>query len=88
MNDTNVTLEALLAAEDPGSLLKEIKFENGMKLLEELVRQVESGGLDLEHSMASYERGMIVLDHLRSVLERAEQKLQFVQAERSSVKTE
>ena len=79
-----VELEDLLKSEDPRKLIEGLKFENGMQLLEQLVGQVEGGGLDLERSMVSYERGLVVLEHLREVLSRAEQKLQVVQGDASS----
>ncbi|MGA1191225.1 MAG: exodeoxyribonuclease VII small subunit [Bdellovibrionota bacterium] len=76
-----VELEDLLKSDEPAKLIEGLKFENGMQLLEQLVGQVEGGGLDLERSMVSYERGLIVLEHLREVLSRAEQKLQVVQGD-------
>ena len=79
-----VELEDLLKSDEPAKLIDGLKFENGMQLLEQLVGQVEGGGLDLERSMVSYERGLIVLEHLREVLSRAEQKLQVVQGESKS----
>ena len=81
MAQKEIKLAELLKAEDPKAVIDGMKFENGMKLLEELVAQVEGGGLDLEKSMMSYERGMVVLDHLRAVLSKAEEKLQVVQGE-------
>jgi len=81
--EKKIGLEELLKSEDPAKLMSGIKFENGMHLLEELVAQVEEGGLDLEKAMMSYERGIVVLDHLREVLSRAEQKLQVVQSDAS-----
>lgn len=76
-----MTLDELLKSGDPKKVTDGMKFETGMKLLEQLVTQVEGGGLDLETSMVSYERGMIVLDHLRQLLSKAEEKLQVVQGE-------
>lgn len=76
-----VELSELLKSDDPKKIIDGMKFENGMKLLEELVSKVEGGGLDLETSMVSFERGMVVLEYLRSVLSKAEAKLQVVQGE-------
>ncbi|MCI5065962.1 exodeoxyribonuclease VII small subunit [bacterium] len=71
-------LEELLSAKDPKALIEGMKFENGMRLLQELVSQVEGGGMELERSIVSYERGMIVLEYLRGVLSQAEEKLEIV----------
>jgi exodeoxyribonuclease VII small subunit len=79
-SERGVELAELLKSDDPKTLISEMKFENGMQLLEQLVSQVEGGGgLDLEKAMVSYERGMVVLDHLREMLTKAEEKLQVVQ---------
>ena len=37
---------------------KNVTFESALAELEKIVRQLESGGADLDASIASYERGM------------------------------
>jgi exodeoxyribonuclease VII small subunit len=49
-----------------------------MKLLTELVGQVESGDLPLEQSIHAYERGALLLQQLRAQLEAAEVRLTVV----------
>jgi len=56
-----------------------LAFEKGLKLLEELVQGVESGSLPLEKSIRAYERGALLMNHLKSLLEGAEQKLKVLQ---------
>ena len=56
-----------------------LAFEKGLKLLEELVQGVESGSLPLEKSIRAYERGAVLMNYLKSLLEGAEQKLQVLQ---------
>lgn len=62
--------------------LKKIKFEEGLKAVEELVARVESGALSLDHALQAYERGSMLIDHLRSLLEGAEAKLQLLNEKR------
>ncbi len=74
-----VTLKALLTEERPSDRVKEYKFEEGMKILEELVVSVESGALPLEKAIQSYEVGANLIGHLRGLLSGAETRLKTVQ---------
>lgn len=71
-------LQALIDAKEVEKQLKELSFEQGLRLLEELVKRVESGGLALDKAVLSYERGSLLVEHLRSVLSQAEQKLKVL----------
>lgn len=73
-----LTLKELLQ-DGSEAQVKDLSFESGIKLLEELVAKVESGTLPLEQSMLSYERGVSLMNHLRSILTGAEQKLKILQ---------
>ncbi len=70
--------EEVLAEKAEGKI-KELSFEDGLKLLEELVAKVESGSLPLDRSVLAYERGVMVMEHLRGLLSVAEKKLQVLQ---------
>lgn len=73
-----ISLKELL--EDKGDEpLAELSFEQGLKLLEELVAGVESGSLPLDKAILSYERGVALIARLRSLLSGAEQKLRILQ---------
>jgi len=58
--------------------LRDLPFEHGVKLLEQLVGQVESGALSLEKSISSFERGTLIISHLRSLLSGAEEKVRVL----------
>ena len=79
MNTKAITLDDLLAEKKPEALLKEVSFENGLKLLEELVVRVESGSLALDKAVSSYERGVGLIEHLKNHLSGAEEKLRTLQ---------
>jgi len=74
--------ELLLEGDTPENIAEKISilsFEQGLSLLEELVKGVESGGLPLDRSILSYERGTLLLDHLKKKLQGAEEKLRVLQ---------
>ena len=79
MATKSTTLQDILASEDPRSLMDGVSFEDGLKLWDELVERVESGGLALDKSVTSYERGVLLVEHLRRLLSGAEAKLKVLQ---------
>jgi exodeoxyribonuclease VII small subunit len=50
-------------------------FEKSLEQLEEIVHAIESGEVSLEQSLSQYERGMKLIRHCRSILERAESRI-------------
>lgn len=57
-----------------------LKFEEALKRLEQIVDSIEQGKIGLEDSIKSYEEGMALVRRCRSVLQEAEQKIQYLQA--------
>lgn len=77
-----IKVQDLLNAETESKVFSELSFEEGLKLLEELVAQVESGALPLQQAIQAYEKGANLVDRLRSMLSEAEEKLRFLQKEK------
>ncbi|MEZ5777184.1 MAG: exodeoxyribonuclease VII small subunit [Paracoccaceae bacterium] len=50
-------------------------FEEAMKALEDVVRDLESGNVELEKSIALYERGAALKAHCEKKLKAAEEKV-------------
>ena len=75
-----VTFKQLMESDDFDNLLQKVPFEHGMELLEDLVTQVEGGEMPLEGAIGSYEKGTLLLNHLRSLLTGAEEKLEVIKA--------
>lgn len=69
------TLEELLADR---LAIESLTFEDGIKLLERLVQAVESGSLPLETAITSYEKGSVLLKHLKGKLSGAEERLKIL----------
>lgn len=55
--------------------MKELTYEESMKELEQVVRELESGELTLDDSITKFEKGMKLLKHCTELLENAEKKI-------------
>lgn len=63
--------------------LEELSFKEAMSELDGIVRMLESNTLDLEDSLAGYERGVALLADLKKRLAQAEQKINVLMGELS-----
>src|SRR5262245_35327943 len=54
------------------------KFEQSLAELQQIVAQLEGGSLELEQSLAEFERGVKLLRTCYRVLEEAEQKIELL----------
>jgi len=59
-------------------------FEEALKQLETLADQIEKGEISLEESITKYEQGMKLVSQCRSILSKAEQRIQKLQPESES----
>ena len=57
---------------------KKEKFEDHLKMVEEVVRSLESGKLGLDESMEKYEQGVAALKQCHRLLEKAEMKIKLL----------
>jgi len=55
---------------------KKPTFEESLKELEKITQQIESGEIGLEESIAKYEQGMKLVARCRTILNKAEQRIQ------------
>ena len=55
--------------------IKGLKFEEGLKKLEELVAHLDDGNLSLEESISYYEIGIKLKSHCEKLLKTAELKI-------------
>ncbi|HVE04747.1 MAG TPA: exodeoxyribonuclease VII small subunit [Rhizomicrobium sp.] len=56
----------------------ELSFEAALKELEAIVGRLEQGDVDLEDSIALYERGQALKDHCEKKLKSAESRLEKI----------
>lgn len=61
-----------------GKAVAEMSFEEAMAELEQVVRQLESGQVDLANSIALYERGAALKAHCETRLKAAEEKVALI----------
>jgi exodeoxyribonuclease VII small subunit len=54
-------------------------FEEALQQLESLAEQIERGEIGLEESIKKYEEGMQLVKHCRTILAKAEHRLQQLQ---------
>lgn len=59
----------------------EMSFEEAMRELETIVGQLDSGNVELEKSIALYERGAKLRAHCEAKLREAEEKVATIQAD-------
>ena len=58
--------------------IKDLTFKDASVELEQIVRQLEGGDLELEESLAVYTRGVELVKDLRGRLDTAEQKVRVL----------
>jgi exodeoxyribonuclease VII small subunit len=59
-------------ATDPSAL----SFEDALAQIEAIIERIEAGEVGLEQSLAEYERGVGLINHCRSKLDRARQQVE------------
>ncbi len=58
--------------------IREMTFERALKELESIVSRLERGDVELEESIAIYERGEALKDHCDRLLKQAEAKVEKI----------
>jgi exodeoxyribonuclease VII small subunit len=61
-----------------GPVIEELSFEGSLKELEAIVSRLEQGEVDLEDSIALYERGQALKTHCEKKLKSAEGRLEKI----------
>lgn len=59
--------------------LDKLNFEDALKELEQIARNLEEGNLSLDDSIANFERGTQLKNFCRDKLEEAERKIEILQ---------
>jgi len=57
---------------------KQVRFEEALEQLEEIVRELEEGEIGLEESLKRYEDGVKLLRQCYGILEKAERRIELV----------
>lgn len=59
-------------------MAKKLTFETAVKKLEEIVKLMESGDLNLEDALKKYEEGMKTANHCLDLLDKTEKKIEML----------
>ena len=65
-------------SQDAGLPVRDMSFEAALKELETIVSRLEQGEVDLEDSIALYERGQALKSHCETKLKSAESRLEKI----------
>jgi exodeoxyribonuclease VII small subunit len=72
------TGEAAISAPTPTQAVEDLSFEGALQELEVIVARLEQGEVDLEDSIALYERGQALKQHCETKLKSAESRLEKI----------
>lgn len=61
--------------------INELKFEESLARLDEIVAQLEEGELTLEESLSLFEQGQMLARHCNELLEQAQLKVEALTAD-------
>ncbi len=64
------------------------RFEQALAELEELVAKLESGDLSLDQSLTHFKRGVELTRHCQSILDEAQQTVEFLNNDSTTSKVE
>ncbi len=59
----------------------ELSFEEAITGLTDIVGKIEEGQIPLQDSLEQYERGMALIKHCRTILQKAEQRIEKITKE-------
>ena len=68
--------------------VEKLSFEESMSMLEELVKKLEGGNLDLDESLKVYENAVALREHCRKILDESDRKVQAIMETASGAKRE
>jgi len=68
--------------------VKNMSFEESIEALENLVKELEAGGIDLDRSIEIYEKAVVLRNHCRQILDESERKIQKIMESSGAIKTE
>ena len=66
--------------------VEKLSFEQSMSMLEELVKKLEGGNLDLDESLKVYENAVALREHCRKILDESDRKVQAIMETASGTK--
>ena len=68
--------------------VEQMNFEDSIKALEGLVKELEDGGADLDRSLEIYEKAVTLRNHCKKILEESERRIQKIMDTADGIKSE
>ena len=68
--------------------VEKMSFEDSIKTLEDLVKELEAGGIDLDRSIEIYEKAVILRNHCRTILDESERRIEKIMESSGAIKRE
>ena len=62
--------------------ISKLSFEQAIEDLTDIVEKIELGEIPLQQSIEQYEKGMALIKHCRSILQKAEEKIEKISQEK------
>ena len=73
-----------MAEQKPKKEIDEMNFEDAIKELTSIVGKIEQGQVPLQDSLEQYERGMALIKHCRTILQKAEKRIEKITEEKDA----
>jgi len=58
--------------------ISKLNFEDSIKQLKDIVERIEQGQIPLQDSLEQYEQGMALINHCRTILQKAEKRIEKI----------
>jgi len=62
----------------------QLSFEEAIKELTDIVGKIEQGQIPLQDSLEQYEKGMALIKHCRTILQKAEERIEKITEDKDS----
>ena len=73
-----------MADQKPKKDIEKMSFEDAIKELTSIVGKIEQGQVPLQDSLEQYEKGMALIKHCRTILQKAEKRIEKITEEKNA----
>jgi len=74
----------IMAKNENKNDIGKMSFEEAIKELADIVGKIEQGKIPLQDSLEQYEKGMVLINHCKGILEKAEKRIEKISKEENS----
>jgi exodeoxyribonuclease VII small subunit len=77
-------MEILVMSAKENNNISKMSFEEAIKDLTNIVGEIEQGQIPLQDSLTQYEKGMALIKHCRTILQKAEKRIEKISKEQET----